>query len=601
MLDDVFDWLSSSPDDQVTVDDGLVTRVAGDLGAVTASEIDEVRDTLLKIIEDQSDTPFPMRVGQWSVTTSARNLRSALHSTLLVLGLQAVGATSPVVVLAAIAPFLLDIEKVRFRPEEREVVGEMRADITDATERGEVWARLPEDVRHELPYLRLAELAEVLQRAGALEHAPGSPNPIFQQTLFAPACAEPGERGMSSRPPRVLLVADEWFPAKGGISSLNRYLAFGLAETGSDVYCVVPAARADEFADARRRGVQLVEAPGVPGVAPDAALGMARPLADDLAPDILIGHGRVTGPRAKALRDNFYPSAFLCHFIHMIPDYLEWSKTDREIDAGTRAETRSDLEETLGVGADCVAAVGPMLHEWFSSVLAPYQSPPPLLRFDPGFDSSEDRTRVPSPGRPRILMLGRLGDVKPKGLDIAAAAVGLAMDMAGSGTPGFDLVLRGSPEGQAEELREAVREWSRHTTLRVIVRNYTTEIDRLRNDMLRADLVLMPSRTEAFGLVGLEAIVAGTPLLATDQSGLAMVLTEYLPRELHDRVVVPVVDDIEKDTMRWGHAIAAAMRDRGASFATAEAVRDTMANARSWARACTALVDVWRSAREASS
>ncbi|WP_405180049.1 glycosyltransferase family 4 protein [Nocardia sp. NBC_01377] len=592
MPDDVFNWLSSSLDDQVTVDERLVTRVADDLGAVTAAEIGEIGDVLLSILEDHSGTPFPMRVGQWSVTTSTRNLRSALCSTLLVLGLQAAGATSPTIVLAAIAPFLLDIEKVGFRPESRDVVGEMRADITDAAERGALWAGLPEDLRHEMPYLRMIELSEQLQRAGALTKLPDAPNPAFRQRIHA----APSERVPSRRPPLALLVADEWLPSKGGISSLNRYLAFGLAETGLEVYCVVPSARAEEFADARRGGVELVTPAGIPGLEPGAALGMTRPLADHLIPDILIGHGRVTGPQAKALRDSFYPDAFLYHIVHMIPDYLEWSKTDRHIDAGTRAESRSDIEEKLGVAANCVAAVGPMLYEWFSSVLAPCESPPPLLRFDPGFDTVENKTRVPSPGRPWILMLGRLGDAKPKGLDIAAAAAGWAVHIA-NGAPRFDFVLRGSPEGQAEELHEAVRGWSQQTSLRVIVRNYTTEIDRLRNDMMRADLALMPSRTEAFGLVGLEAIVTGTPLLATDQSGLAMLLHQHLPSELYDQVVVPVTDDIEHDTASWGHAIAAAMRNRSASFATAAAVRDTMARACTWARSCTALIDVWNSAR----
>lgn len=388
---------------------------------------------------------------------------------------------------------------------------------------------------------------------------------------------------ISQRPPQVLAVADEWFPAHGGLSAYNRYLCTALAAEGANVYCLVPPATAAEHTDAAGVGVQLVEAATLPGGSAREALIRRPKLPDGVLPDVLIGHGRVTGPIAAAHSDN-YPSAARWHFVHMDPDEVEWHKLDREDDTAQRAEDRRATELALAGSASEVFAVGPRLFEWIERDLPLTPGATAPIRLDPGFDVRAASARTPSPGVPQLLLMGRMEDRAVKGLDIAAAGIGTALRLAGADCDDVELLIRGTPVGQAGELRAIVRALAGHSALRVTPRNYSTDFEKINEDLRRANLVLLPSRAEGFGLVGLEAILAGTPVLVSNRSGLGLLLREVLPAEVARQVVVQVHDD-ESDVPAWGHAIAFVLRNRPAAFATAATIRDTLSTERTWAMA----------------
>lgn len=94
---------------------------------------------------------------------------------------------------------------------------------------------------------------------------------------------------------RVLVVADEWFPARGGLSTFNSKLCAALARQDADVRVMVEAATPDERADAAEYGVRLIDV-AQPGLSTDAALSVPPVFDDGFVPDVVIGHGRVTGP-----------------------------------------------------------------------------------------------------------------------------------------------------------------------------------------------------------------------------------------------------------------------------------------------------------------
>jgi glycosyltransferase involved in cell wall biosynthesis len=103
--------------------------------------------------------------------------------------------------------------------------------------------------------------------------------------------------------------------------------------------------------------------------------------------------------------------------------------------------------------------------------------------------------------------------------------------------------------------------------------------------MQSSSLVLMPSRREGFGLVGLEAIVSGTPVLLSNQSGLAELLTEQLEPELAARVVVGTTGDEANpgpDIDQWANAIEATLRNRGASFRDASGLLAALGHRLTW-------------------
>jgi glycosyltransferase involved in cell wall biosynthesis len=103
----------------------------------------------------------------------------------------------------------------------------------------------------------------------------------------------------------------------------------------------------------------------------------------------------------------------------------------------------------------------------------------------------------------------------PEGLDLAAKAVGLAASRREPGAKALELEVQGAPHNTSTELKGKLCDWSGYPALSVVVRPFTTDTESLDADVKSASLLLMPSRSEGFGLVGLEGIVAGTPVLVS--------------------------------------------------------------------------------------
>ena len=402
----------------------------------------------------------------------------------------------------------------------------------------------------------------------------------------------PAEAGSRAR--RVLAVADEWFPARGGLSSFNRYLCNALAAAGAAVSCLVPAASEEERRDAARTGVRLAIARRQAGTSDLQALMRKPSLPGDARPDMVIGHGRVTGPIAKALVEDHYPDAARLHFVHMAPDDIEWHKLDKEDDAGLLANERSRLELDLAQDAAAVVPVGPRLHAWLERDLLEDADGrrPRLVRLDPGFDITGRPERTPPAGRPLIMIMGRMEEVRLKGVDIAARAIGHAHTLSPDAAE-WELLVRGAPARGEHGMRERLLGLIGHRSANVTVRAYAAETSVVEEDLRRASLLLMPSRVEGYGLVGHEAITAGTPALISERSGLGRLLGEVLPREQAQRIVVPVRDE-EADVALWGHRIAAVMAERRGAFERAAEARSALAGLRTWAAAAEQLLDLPR-------
>jgi glycosyltransferase involved in cell wall biosynthesis len=118
-------------------------------------------------------------------------------------------------------------------------------------------------------------------------------------------------------------------------------------------------------------------------------------------------------------------------------------------------------------------------------------------------------------GRPRLLMLGRL--VERKGIGTAIEAL--------ARLPGAELVVAGGPErtalpGDGEYRRLCATARGRGVADRV---RFTGGVPRLRvPDLVRsADVVICAPWYEPFGIVPLEAMACGVPVVATAVGGLA--------------------------------------------------------------------------------
>ncbi|MEU5094705.1 CATRA conflict system CASPASE/TPR repeat-associated protein [Streptomyces sp. NPDC020996] len=392
---------------------------------------------------------------------------------------------------------------------------------------------------------------------------------------------------------RVLAVVDEWFPAHGGLSAFNRGLCIALAAAGADVRVLVVSSTEDEREDAAEHDVRLVDAarPDVPEKVP---LFLRPPFTDGFEPDLVLGHGRVSGPAARVQVEQHFGNAERLHFLHVEPDRAEAQKPDPEGDLAVRSQERTERELGLCEGASRSVAVGPRLARNLRRHLRT-RALAPLVRVDPGFDGRPAASCPGSDEIPQILMMGRLDDASLKGLDIACRALGAAVPpRAEHGS--WELLIRGVPDRKSRELREQVEDWIGTPAVDVTLRPFSADPRHIQEDVARASLVLMPSRAEAFGLVGLEAIGAGVPVLVSARSGLGVLLLDQrLP--VADQAVVDVAAttrDLVADVRSWEKSIHAVMRNLPAAFRDAAELREEMAARCTWATAAATVLDCVR-------
>jgi glycosyltransferase involved in cell wall biosynthesis len=380
------------------------------------------------------------------------------------------------------------------------------------------------------------------------------------------------------------MVAQEWNSGNGGLATLNRSLCVALAAEGASVVCLLPSASPEECAHAAAHGVVLVEARSVLGGLPRQAMVRRPPLASGWVPDLIGGHSRFTGPEAKCLAEDFFPRAKRLQFAHIAPDEMEWCRQDRADDAGVRAEERTRLELALAADAYRAVAVGPRLHKLLRRDLSVHPGVPEPALLVPGFDPEPFRPRTPPPGEPvQILLMGRLEDFEIKGVDIAARAIGRAVSLrGGSQRPEIELLVRGAPSGESAALRDRILGLAGDIDLRVTPRCFTTDRVSLDQELMRASLVLVCSRAEAFGLVGHEAIIAGTPVLISDRCGLSSLVEHGAGSAKAAGPVVPVTRRLDEDVERWGYRIAAVLDDRAAAFRRADDLRRALAARWTW-------------------
>ncbi len=159
---------------------------------------------------------------------------------------------------------------------------------------------------------------------------------------------------------------------------------------------------------------------------------------------------------------------------------------------------------------------------------------------DPASRSGQPSDPAP-PDRPYILGLGRV--VEKKGFDLLLSAY------AGMGDPGraFDLVIGGS--GPAlESLQESARDLGVADRVHFVGRLSRAQVARF---MAEAEIFVMPSRLEPFGIVVLEGWRAGAAVVATTQGG--------PPEFVRDGVDGVLVDPF--DTAAFSAALARLVSD----------------------------------------
>ena len=110
-------------------------------------------------------------------------------------------------------------------------------------------------------------------------------------------------------------------------------------------------------------------------------------------------------------------------------------------------------------------------------------------------------------------MVFRRGDVEDfelKGFDMVGKAIAALEDTR--------LVFVGAPDGKHKEIAKRLSECG-VPERRLRVRGFVKKRESLKDLFQEVDLVIMPSRTEGFGLTALEVLSAGLSVLVSSNSG----------------------------------------------------------------------------------
>ena len=218
------------------------------------------------------------------------------------------------------------------------------------------------------------------------------------------------------------------------------------------------------------------------------------------------------------------------------------------------AEEALDLVRLYQADADRIEIVPPGVEHAF---------------FAPGDQAQARRAVGLPPDVPVLLFAGRIQRLK--GLDVAVRTLGLV-----SGSP--ILVVVGGPSGaQGQEELDGARRLAHQLGLSDRVRFVPPQPHELLSTYYRAaDVSLVPSRAESFGLVALEAAACGTPVVAAAVGGLRNLVQEgrtgFLVETRDPRDFASAVESLLEDRWRAAEMSAeAATQARGYTWGAAAA------------------------------
>jgi glycosyltransferase involved in cell wall biosynthesis len=388
-----------------------------------------------------------------------------------------------------------------------------------------------------------------------------------------------GEVPPPERPLRILAFITMWDPNAGGVVAVNRQLCEALAAEGHDVYVRVGHTPPDIRID----GIHLIGPRVVdPGIDSRYQLvGGYEDLPGQI--DAVIGHSRFSGPAARQVRDEVYPGAELVHFVHMAPEALGRVQ-------GKPPEVIAEnvtIERDLVQHADLAVGVGPRLADEVRSLAQQGSADghmPVVHELTPGVEIVD---RVPHTGQDPlkiVYLLGRADDAQKGVIQAAEMVRSLGPENARLVVRGVDPKLVEAQQRQLSEIAGAP----------VDVRPYSIVHAELVSDLQEADVLVMPSRAEGFGLVALEAAGAGVPVLVPSTSGAGMFFADpaRFPADLTEHSLIEQGFEEPVPVARWTDELKAILDDIPAAQRRALDIQQRLRESDvTWRAAARSLVD----------
>lgn len=354
---------------------------------------------------------------------------------------------------------------------------------------------------------------------------------------------------------RILLFSNSYPPALGGLQTVAHQLATGLAGRSHAVR--VLANRYPFSLPARER------MDGIP-VQRDLFLVPSMDELRRFRPDLFLVYGffyLLALLQLTALMRAFQPDVVNIHYPLRQTPFVLWlrrryrfrlvvSLHGGEVLPSARRGTDDDGLRELLRQADAVTACSKWLLDQAAGWEPRVKDKGNVIHNGIAPERFENDVRHSHP-KPYLLAYGRF--THHKGFDLLLDAFAKNAEQ----FPGVDLILAGEGE-EGQNLKVQARRLKCNGRVHFWGRARPEEVVELLNGCL---FVVIPSRWEPFGIVALEALAAGKPVLATRVGG----LTEFLNGS-SSKFLEPTVEDLTKGMKEWLEAKSLPQPDRQAIY-----------------------------------
>lgn len=312
--------------------------------------------------------------------------------------------------------------------------------------------------------------------------------------------------------------------AYGGIPRLSDSLARGLARRGHRVtVCTTDACDATSRLRARDRAADGVDLRVFPNLSNRLAYRFQLFLPLGLERYLRAHAGEFDVAHLHACRN--VPGVIAAHFLHRVgvPYVLAPNGTAPRLERRLLAKRIFDAAagDRVLSQASCVLAVSNAERRQLRTLgvgdrrIRVIPNPIDLAEFTPAISAGRFRARLPEAARAARLVVF-LGQLSPrKRLDVLVRAFAACRRRDGW------LVIAGADMGALDRTRMLARTLG--VADRVVFPGLLRGRERLEL-LADADVVVYPSQDEIFGLVPLEALLAGAPVVVADDSGCAEVI-----------------------------------------------------------------------------
>ena len=260
------------------------------------------------------------------------------------------------------------------------------------------------------------------------------------------------------------------------------------------------------FSFKARRTIDFSQYDIVHGTLTPASTILVTPLNDIKPPVVLTGHGTSIGETKSVALET--PADYLLKFffypMNVLMDYLSGGRADKIIAISDHA--KEELVNRYGFEEDSVRMI------------------PHGVNTDRFYPRKKLHPEV-SPGKTTLLYVGRIGP--RKGLDLILKSINKLDD------DNLELLIAGT--GRHEKyLQKLANEIQLSSKVRFLGYVPDEELPMLYSS---ADMFVLPSRYEGFGLVLLEAMACGTPVIGSNTGGIPTVIEDDVSGKIVERKV----------------------------------------------------------------